>query len=481
MSNTINKNATLVFRVDGSDESKQQIDKLRTSLEGYSDEGKKVAQSVTDSLENIGRGYDKLTQKESEGRTVTQRDVAGMVQDYARLKLAIEQTFGSLSAAPAELQRAYAAAGQTVEQATEKVRVATTAVKNHASEVSEAGAQWTGFAGTIKDAFPALSSFIAKAGEIAGAFGAGLAIGKQFNAFLKTDMSEWDSLIEQVSTRANALIRATADELVAIGVVMKDVITFNIQDIGRDTEILKQTTAQGFKTMKEAVTDTGTEWDKYAKTIGVATESGKLAAETAAKLAEEKRKLADELNKVVLSLKQENIELQKQKLLKEDAELALVDETSNLGYYKRNLDSATQSLADQNAKVSELTAKYGESDPLVTQARDKQNQLEQALKSAQQRYDETKEEVSKYEAQQKSAEAAIKSHTEKIAEQSKEQKTIQGEIAKVTTVTGEATTATDKHGTVIRQPRDRHAEDGRACAEGGDRHRAIRNGCEDRS
>jgi chromosome segregation ATPase len=351
MSNTINKNATLVFRVDGSDESKQQIDKLRTSLEGYSDAGKQVAQSVTDSLTNIGREFDKLTQRETEGKNITTRELSVMVQQFNLLKQAIVNSFGSLDAAPAELQRAYAAAGQQVDLATEKVRNASAAMKNHASEVSEAGARWGGFKEAIKDAFPQLSSFIAKAGEIGGAFGAGLAIGQQFNAFLKTDMSEWNSLMEQVSTRANAIIRAIADELVAIGVVMKDVVTFNIQEIGRDTDILKQTTAQGFKTMKEAVSDTGTEWDKYAKTIGVATESGKAAAETAAKLAEEKRKLSEELKKVVLSLQQENIELQKQKLLKEDAELALVNETSNLGYYKRNVDETSSALADQNRKL----------------------------------------------------------------------------------------------------------------------------------
>jgi hypothetical protein len=451
MSNTINKNATLVFRVDGSDESKQQIDKLRTSLEGYSDAGKQVAQSVTDSLTNIGREFDKLTQRETEGKNITTRELSVMVQQFNLLKQAIVNSFGSLDAAPAELQRAYAAAGQQVDLATEKVRNASAAMKNHASEVSEAGARWGGFKEAIKDAFPQLSSFIAKAGEIGGAFGAGLAIGQQFNAFLKTDMSEWNSLMEQVSTRANAIIRAIADELVAIGVVMKDVVTFNIQEIGRDTDILKQTTAQGFKTMKEAVSDTGTEWDKYAKTIGVATESGKAAAETAAKLAEEKRKLSEELKKVVLSLQQENIELQKQKLLKEDAELALVNETSNLGYYKRNVDETSSALADQNRKLQELTQKYGENDPVVTAARDKQQQLESALRAAQQRYDETKEEVSKYEAQQKSAEAAIKSHTEKIAEQSKEQKNIQGNIDKVTVSTGTATDATEKHGTVIKQ------------------------------
>jgi chromosome segregation ATPase len=451
MSNTINKNATLVFRVDGSDESKQQIDKLRTSLEAFGDEGKKVAQPVTDALTNIGREFDKLAQKESEGKNITQRELGIMVQQYKALQTAIVQAFGSLEAAPADLQKAYAAAGQKVDEATEKVRSATAAVKNHASEVSEAGARWGGFKEAIKDAFPQLSSFIAKAGEIGGAFGAGLAIGQQFNAFLKTDMSEWNSLMEQTSTRANAIIRAIADELVAIGVVMKDVITFNIQDIGRDTEILKQTTAQGFKTMKEAVSDTGTEWDKYAKTIGVATESGKAAAETAAKLAEEKRKLSEELKKVVLSLQQENIELQKQKLLKEDSEIALVNETSNLGYYKRNLDETSASLAEQNRKVEELTAKYGANDPVVTAARDKQQQLEAAVRASQQRYDETKEEVSKYESQLKSADAAIKSQTEKIAEQSKEQKNIQGNIDKVTVSTGTATDATEKHGTVIKQ------------------------------
>jgi hypothetical protein len=451
MAKTIEKQANLAFRVDGSDASKAEIEKLRTGLEDMGDAGKKAAQPVTDALANIGREFDKLAQKETDGKNITQRELGIMVQQYEVLRRTIVQSFGSLDAAPAELQRAYAAAGQKIDEATDKVRTATAAIKNHSSEVAEAGVRWGGFKEAIKDAFPALSSFIAKAGEIAGAFGAGLAIGQQFNTFLKTDMSEWNSLTEQVGTRANAMIRAVSDELVAMGVVMKDVITFNIKDIGRDTDILKQTTSQGFKTMKEALTDTGAEWDRYAPKIGVATEASKAAAEAAAKLAEEKKKLSDELNKVVRSLQQENAELAKQKVLQEDAALRLVDETASLGYYKRGVDEATSALTDQNAKLRELTARYGENDPVVTEARVKQQQLESALRSAQQRYEETKTEVQKYEEQQKSAEAAIKSHTEKIAEQGKEQTKIQGEIANVTKATGETTTATEKHDTIIKQ------------------------------
>jgi hypothetical protein len=145
MGNTVNKQANIAFKIDGADAARQDVEKIRTAIEGLGTDGAKIAQPIVDAFNNIQTADDRLTRKISDGRVVTQRDGAVMLQQFELLKDAINSAFGSIANAPQAVQQAYATAEQQFARTTDKIQKATDAVQDQKGVLQEGGVRWTSF------------------------------------------------------------------------------------------------------------------------------------------------------------------------------------------------------------------------------------------------------------------------------------------------------------------------------------------------
>jgi hypothetical protein len=457
------RNANVNFSVRGADISKQDIDKIRKAAEDFGDKGKAAAQGLSAAFANVERASERVTQKISDGSAVTVRDGNRIIQNFEVLKLQIERAFGSIAHAPVEIQQAYAKAEAQFHSTTATVKTMTTATRENQQAILGNTAQWGGFEQQLLKmvgADGAIGKTIIGLGGIAAAFTGGWEAGQKLNKLFGTDMSVWEDDLKEFGKKAKVALAAVADDLVALGSLIAD--TFNFKKLaknGFDTywTDLKASYLDYHKTIDESAAKlnnlTQAVKDEEAQHLKNEVAQAK-AAEAADKLKEAKKKLQDEIEHVAASLKAETIELEKQKGIAEDASLAVIDQSNQQSYLKRQVDDATAALATQRAEVQRLTTQFGASDPMTRAAIERQQQLEKSLGDSQQRYTQTSEEVRKYEEQQRSAQAAVATGTAAQAKDTAALRVAETELAKTTGTATQhaaavqsAATATESHAT----------------------------------
>lgn len=446
------------FSVDTKN-SAQDLEKVRDAAVKFGKDGEQNANALVRALENVGKAEDAVALKIAQGRTVTEKDGSRMIQVFSVLETQIKETFGSLAKAPVEIQQAFAKAEAAANKTKTVVRSLSDEVADQKSQLKEGGEQWDGLGNAMNRAAGPMGGTVARIGLIAAAFKEGWSIGMQLNKFFGTDMQAWEDATKELGSRMLAIVQALGTNIKATFLPVWDVLHGNFKQAATDFGNIAQVSADSNRTMTNAVSMTNEEWAKYAKTLGITTNTAREAAEADAKLAEEKAKLRDEINKVTASLKAETAELEKQKGVAREAEAGTIEGAAQARYYGREVERAAAALAAQRDEVEKLTAAHGASDPVTQEAITKQQQLEQQLAHAQARYSETSAQVKQYEQAQKDAERAIDQHAKQIeklnAERTKETAQLAqagGATAQQTTVTQQATattqaaaTATDQH------------------------------------
>jgi len=116
------KRIVVGFLLEGIEKFKQNLNKIRDAAVGFGDAGAKSAQALVDQFGAVEAGAEKIAQKIEQGRVVTDRDLNAMSQAYVRLTSEIESAFGSLEAAPAEIQQAFQNAESQIGAATAVVQ-----------------------------------------------------------------------------------------------------------------------------------------------------------------------------------------------------------------------------------------------------------------------------------------------------------------------------------------------------------------------
>lgn len=412
MAKSSNRDANVRFNIEGGDRSKQEIAKIRQATEDFGDEGKKSAQKLVDAFSNIEKAEDKLTKKISQGRAVTVGDANVMIQQFAALESQILETFGSLENAPAEVQEAFGKAQQTLDRTKDKVRELTDAVDDQKGELKEGGEQWTGLGDAMNKALGPMGKVQAQMLLVGAAFKEGWSIGMQLNKFFGTDMQVWDDVVSRFGAKAHAVLKALSDNAASLIQLVISLFSGSMEEVKRSFAEVKDNFSKSWTVMTEVVTKYGAEWDALHPKIETVLEAQRKAQEEAAKLAEAKRKLGEQIRDVTLSLQEETAELEKQRIAAQDAEHGAINTGGQVEYLKRTLDGATASLTAQKQELVALTARYGEHDPVVNQARERLQQLESSVRIAKESYANATAELKRYEDQQRAAEAAIRSGEE---------------------------------------------------------------------
>ena len=462
MAKTTNREANIVVKVTDAG-AKVNLDKVRTAIEGIGPEATKSAQKFVDAFRNVEKAEESLTRKISDGRTVTERDGARMIQAFAILEAQIRATFGSIDKAPAEVQAAFGQMQQAADRTTAKVRELTDAVHDQKGQLKEGGEHWGGLGDAMNKAMGPAGAIQAKLALGFAAFKEGWQIGQQLNKMFGTDMSLWEETVGRFGQKANAILKALSDNVVGFANLFIAIITGNIDGIKKAFAEITDNASKSFKTITEAVTKYGTEWDSLHPKVKKATEATKENKEETEKLAttlvgagEEQKKYKQAIDDLAAALANQTLELQHQREVAMDSEHMAIDRTSQAGYEARAVADLTAQLAAQKIEVAELTRRYGDQDPVVIGAREKQDQLAGSLASSKQRMGEASAEAARYEAQHKAATTAVEKATTAQAGLIKELGSVYdqapkaaGAIASVGTAGNTAATGTDKFAAAV--------------------------------
>jgi hypothetical protein len=270
-----NREANIVFKIDGANQSRQEVDKVRKAFEDFGDAGKQAAQPAVDGLEAIQRGVDKVEKKIAQGRTVTVRDVGEMAVNFKRLEDTIVKTFGSIEKAPAGIQASWKLAGDQLKRVESEVVKSNKAIEDQRNVTNQAGASWTGWGNAIDNVNPKVGALVAKIGTIGAAFTAGWTAGNQLNRLFGTDMSVWEDSLSRFGAKAGAIISALSDNVVATGNLVAAIVSGNVDEIKRAWAELEEAGKKSNQTIADAVTKYGSEWDAVHPKIGKATEEVK--------------------------------------------------------------------------------------------------------------------------------------------------------------------------------------------------------------
>lgn len=413
------------FKIGDADAAKQDLDKIRAAAEAFGEAGKAAAQKITDGFENVERNADRVTNKISEGRLVTVKDAGQINQSFVTLDETIKKTFGDIANAPPEIQTAFATAQSSVNATTDKVRELSVFTKFLRQDINEAGGQWLGFENAIARVAGENGQYVASFFLVTKAWEAGWAVGEKLNKLFGTDMKEWEFSAEVLGNKLGEQVRALSDLIVADAKLIGDFLHGNWSELEVDAGHVRDAVKQFSDRMVEGATLSAVEYRKLHPTIKdveeatkKANEAAQQAAEKAQQWKEKEEELARQIVEATTALKDQTEALHRSQQSAEDATLGLSNATGQQGYYKRGLDSSTAALEAQKAKVAELTREFGASDPQVTDAKNKQAELEREVSRSKTSYDDATQTVNRYETQLRSANAEIEKEKTAIKESS---------------------------------------------------------------
>jgi hypothetical protein len=293
-----NREANIVFKIDGANQSRQEVDKVRKAFEDFGNAGKTAAQPAVDGLEAIQRGVDKVEKKIAQGRTVTVRDISEMAVNFKRLEDTIVHTFGAIENAPKDIQASWQLASDQLKRVEVEVVKSNKAIEDQKNVTNQAGASWSGWGNAIDNVNPKLGKLTAQLGTVAAAFTAGWTAGQKLNSFFQTDMSEWSEVSSNLGRRIGVILAALSDQIVAIFNLVKSTSSGSFSEMKRAASELGESVKKSQQTIADAFTTSGAEFDKLHPKMGATAAAAKELAEAEAKAAEETAKLAAENDKL---------------------------------------------------------------------------------------------------------------------------------------------------------------------------------------
>jgi hypothetical protein len=462
MSNTSSRNANVAFSITGADASKREIEKVRAAVEALGDKGKKSAQGIVDGMQGVDRAFATFDRKILETGNVTDRDMRKMVAAVESLRTNTIRAFGSMAAAPKELQDAVEKAEHKMQEASTTVGRLNNAVRDQAAHTQAASGQWSGLGNSIEAAAGKQGKYVAGAGLVTAAWAEGWAIGMKLNKLFGTDMTLWEEETARFGAKAGIIVKDIADIIIAEATAVWEVLHGNfseakrsfaeagqdIQKLGKDaSDVINKWGADWdrlhpkIKENKEAVKDLTAAVDASKTAIDAHTVAVSEAEEKATKLAEVQSRLKQKYDDVSAAIGREKQALEAAQMAEIDAEHGVINRTSDMGSFSRELDRATQELDRQKQKVAALAAEFGESNPITRSAIEKQTELERSLALSQQRFDGAKHDTDLYSAAQRQAQTAVQQHKEKVSDLSTEQGRLQTELAGATTAANNAADA----------------------------------------
>ena len=213
------RDANVNFNVKGADKSRQDIDGIRQAAEGLGAAGRAAVQPLVDAFSNVENASARVTQKISDGRAVTVRDGNLIIQQFTILKQTIEQAFGSIAAAPAEIQTAFAKAENQFKSTTATIKNLTTATTENKQAIAGNAAQWGGFEQQLLKmvgADGALGKMIIGFIGITAALTEGIQIGTRFAEAIGTNFEAAKAASASLKTAIGSVTNAlVSDGLVA--------------------------------------------------------------------------------------------------------------------------------------------------------------------------------------------------------------------------------------------------------------------------
>lgn len=204
------------FSIVGADASRNDIGKIRTAADELGDEFAAAGQKIVKHLENIQDQYDRVASKSDQGKKIVAGDTTVMVQQFAALETSITAAFGSLENAPKQFQDAFQNAQQQLNATTDKVRQSTAAVKDHSSELTQAGERWTGLGDAVNKAAGPYGAILGKLGLITVAFQQGWQIGTKFAKETGADMSTLERTTDEFKTRLGEMNNQLSNAAVSL-------------------------------------------------------------------------------------------------------------------------------------------------------------------------------------------------------------------------------------------------------------------------
>lgn len=228
-----NRNANVSFSVRGADQSKQDLEKIRTAAEGIGTDGKQAAQGLVDAFANIEKASDRVATKISEGRVVGVRDGNLLIQQFTLLKESINSAFGSIENAPAEIQQAYKKAETQFETTTAKIKTLTTATTENKQAVAGNAAQWGGFEQQLlklAGADGVLGKLTIGIVGVAAAFKEGIQIGTTFAEAIGTNFSAAESSAQNLKSAVKSVTNAIVTDGIIDGVKQWTAVQMHLGD-----------------------------------------------------------------------------------------------------------------------------------------------------------------------------------------------------------------------------------------------------------
>lgn len=441
---SLRKEAVAAIKVEGADSAKVDFQKVRDAIGAIGDEAKVSASKILDPMEAATRAIDRFEKKYSETGRVTRRDVETIVGAQLAMDRAIQHSGLTLDQMGEEAQRAYNQINAGAARAREGFVQFEEKLGAQRRSLNEAGATWRGLFTEIETG---LGSIGAKAAVTFAAFTEGWQIGRRVATFLKTDFSEFDGILDRLGTKGAIILRSSADAFTDFVKVLlagfESIKTRSLEPINQAWQQYETTWKQSFENINTAITGNDKQVRELAKTLGIVHDTTVAAAgatdehaaaqarsaDAARKLIEEERKLAAQVEKNSENLADLNAELEKQKNLEFEGLVRGQDRSSQLAYYERDVERLTSALKDQSRVVEDLTARYGENDPMTRQAAEKQADLERQLERTKGQVEQTSDEVAKYNTQQKNAAAAAEGVQEKITDLTAKQAEAQAQQA----------------------------------------------------
>jgi hypothetical protein len=407
----------------------------------------------------VETNLERFREELSETGDVGKGELEKITKAQALLEIEIKKSVGSYDKLDANAKQAYDRIQREANEA--RTTVVQLEKANNDIERSLDGAV-RGYT-TLDDALDQVRTRLGDVGMAAGAAGgalaAGWAMGMQANAALRTDMSEFDSWLQGFLLRANLMIRATVDQVVAnfavVGAAWESLKTRDLDPLKAAMKEATDTGTEGAKLLTAAFTGTDESVRNLAIQFGIAStalddhreaqdlerEAAAKAAEEAARLAEEKKRLQEQIDKVTVSIAKETEALEKQRRTATEAEVKQYDPTSQLKGAEGTIRRLTSTLDELRVRFAAAVKDYGENSAAAKNLALEIAQYETALERATARAAGLTEELRKYKSAQEQAESAAKRHEERIKDLNEKVGELSGTTTSATAATKASTEA----------------------------------------
>lgn len=419
-----------------SSAAQKNLEDLRDAAVKFGTDGAKHAEPLARSLENAEKLFGQLEKKISETGSITERDIGKAVRQVETFKTNLEKAFGSVANAPKAAQDALAGFEAKLTSASTAAGKLNNAVRDNEANVKAAAGQWTGLGGAMESMGGKTGKTVGIIALVVAALKEGWDIGKKIAEFFGTDFTQFDETIKTFGSRTLVVIKGIGSSVSNLYTLVADgAKNIFAGEFSKALGVVENFATVSEKTMKDighALTDGNIQWNRYAATIGVATDQSREEAAQTKKLADAKADLHKQIGIVTKAVENESAAIQKQTEASVNAGAVIAHRTADMDHFAREVKRTTDELNEQSKAVDAEAQAHGDNDPMTLQAIDRQKSLEQALKRSNEQYDAAHDDVEKYKKKQAEANAAIEEAKKKLTELTAELKKQQTELNSLT-------------------------------------------------